>query len=689
MSSPYEDGRRRLVRLGIDTGGTYTDAVLLDSSDQLLAWSKALTTRENLADGIGAAVDALFANDVATVAEIAMVSLSTTLATNALVERQGDRIALIFAGFSERDRFRQDLDKALQGDPLIELAGGHDHAGNEAAELDTGLLSRELDAIGDKVSAFAVAARFATRNPAHEIRIRDMIREVTGKPVTCSHELSARLGGPKRATTAVLNSRLIGLIDHLIDATELLLIKFGISVPLMVVRGDGALMSAVQARTRPIETILSGPAASVVCASRFTGESNAIVSDMGGTTTDVAILRAGRPAVSRDGAVVGGYHTMVEAVAVRTTGLGGDSEVGLIEGRSPTITLGPRRVVPVSLAALDDPDSILDALDRQLQQETPGEFDGQFVLPASGRNRMTDGLGDRETRLLDRLDAGLRQLGSVVRSRLELSTLDRLVSRGLAFKVGVTPSDAAHVLGLLKSWDGVAADKALSLMSRKLTASGNRLANSATELSTSIVNQLTRQSSNYLLECAFAWEQPDFGSSPEKLAVHEITQAGLSHHRNLVALDVGLNLPIIALGAPATTYYGAVGERLSTQIKSPPYAEVANAVGAVVGQVVMSKRGQVTSPAQGCFRVHSGKGMSEVSTERDALELLEMDLAALAEAAAELAGCVDIGLNVETEAQHSEVGGNKELLQVDMCVTATGRPRFQIQATGDVLLQPK
>src|SRR5690606_13092405 len=112
---------------------------------------------------------------------------------------------------------------------------------------------------------------------------------------TMSHELSARLGGPRRALTTLLNARLIAMIDRLVAATEGFLAARGIAAPLMVVRGDGALVSAAFARLRPIETILSGPAASLVGARHLTGLDAAVVSDIGGTTTDVAVLDRGRP----------------------------------------------------------------------------------------------------------------------------------------------------------------------------------------------------------------------------------------------------------------------------------------------------------------------------------------------------------------------------------------------------------
>ena len=204
------------LSLGVDTGGTYTDAVLIRDERDVIATAKALTTRHDLAEGIGAAVSAVLQDSGVDVAEVALASLSTTLATNALVEGQGGRVALVLIGFRESDLEKHGLDAALAGDPVLVLAGGHDHSGNERTPLDEATLREWLVSEAGAVSGFAVAAQFATRNAAHEQRACEIIREITGRPVSASHHLSSRLNGPKRAMTAVLNARLIGMIDRLI-----------------------------------------------------------------------------------------------------------------------------------------------------------------------------------------------------------------------------------------------------------------------------------------------------------------------------------------------------------------------------------------------------------------------------------------------------------------------------------------
>ena len=253
------------ILLGIDTGGTYTDAVLFDEeSGRVVAAAKALTTRHDLAIGIRGAATAVLDGSGADPARIALVSLSTTLATNALVEGQGGRVGLVLLGFDEAAATRAGIADALRSDPCVRIGGGHDAGGHAREPLDLPALDRALSDLEGFVDAYAVTGMFAVRNPGHEITVRDRVRERTGRPVTCSHELSSRLDGPRRAMTCVLNARLVPIVQRLLEASERCIDALGISAPMMVVRGDGALVSADVARLKPVETILSGPAASLV-----------------------------------------------------------------------------------------------------------------------------------------------------------------------------------------------------------------------------------------------------------------------------------------------------------------------------------------------------------------------------------------------------------------------------------------
>jgi len=660
--------------LGVDTGGTYTDAVLIRDESEVIASAKSLTTRQDLAIGVGGAVRAVLEHTGVEPAEISMAALSTTLATNALVEGQGGRVALIYIGFSAQDLERHGLRDALKGDPALILAGGHTHAGSEAAPLDKEALIAFLETESAGISGFAVAGVFATRNPAHELEVARIIQERTDVPVTCSHQLSAKLNGPKRALTAVLNARLIGMIDRLINRAAETFVTLGIEAPMMVVRGDGALMSAEQARARPIETILSGPAASIVGARWMTGAEHALVSDIGGTTTDVALIERGLPKIDPDGAQVGGFRTMVEAVAMRTTGLGGDSQVHLNgDGLRGGVTLGPRRVLPVSLIATEAPELVHAALDAQLNAPVVGEYDGRFVRGVIGQAAV--GLSEREAALLARIGTAVLPLGEVLRTRMEQGALSRLVDRGLVQVAGITPSDASHVLGRVAAWDRDAADKALTVFARRRVGSGDAVAKNAEALAQMIVDQLTEQTALTLLESVFSEEQATFGGPAEDLARHVLLQRGLTAHSSLLAIDARVNVDVIGLGASAPSYYPAVGKRLRCNMILPEHAGVANAIGAVVGRIIQRRSGTVTAPSEGRFRVHLSDGPKDFTARAEALDVLESVLRAEAVAAAEEAGAGDIHVHVTRDLRMAEVEAQQVFVEATVTVEASGRPR--------------
>lgn len=660
--------------LGVDTGGTYTDAVLIRDETAVIASAKSLTTRHDLAEGIGAAVSAVLSQADVDPAEVSLASLSTTLATNALVEGRGGRVGLIYVGFHARDLEAHGLQAALKGDPVLLCAGGHDHAGGAATPLDEDSVCAFLETHGQHVSAFAVAAQFATRNPAHEIRLAELIHGMTSRPVSLSHQLSAKLNGPKRAMTALLNARLIGMIDRLIGRAEDVLHTLGILAPMMVVRGDGALISAAQARTRPIETILSGPAASLVGAQWLTGLDHALVSDIGGTTTDIGLLKKGRPAIDPAGAQVGPYRTMVEAVAMRTTGLGGDSAVEMTQtGLTGAITLGPRRMIPVSLIAHTASEVVHAALDAALRATAPAEHDARFVRPVPAQS--TEGLSVRELMLLERIGDDVQPLSQILRARIEHGALNRLVERGLVQLCGVTPTDASHMLGSLQDWDKDAAEKALALLARKRSGSGAPLAKSAEQMAHMIVDQLTSQTSVALIEAAFSEETPSFGLAPEDLARHVLLQRALKGHRGLLRLSAGLDVPLVGLGASAATYYPAVAIAVAGQLTLPEHAGVANAIGAVVGRITMRRAGTVTSPSEGRFRIHLESGPEDYGDHQNALKALEASLTDMARSDAVKAGACDVQITVARDIKTAGIEAREVFIEAIITVEATGRPR--------------
>ena len=657
--------------LGIDTGGTYTDAVVFDERRGVIAKAKALTTRHDLAVGIAAAVDRAMHEAKVAPSSIGLVSLSTTLATNALVEGQGARAGLVMIGFSRKDLARDGLGETLGSDPVVFLTGGHDVHGRETP-LEVEPLSAALPGLAGEVSAFAVAGYFAVRNPEHELRVRDMIRARTALPVTCSHELSARLGGPRRALTTLLNARLVTMIDRLVGACERFVEERGIRAPLMVVRGDGALISAAEATLRPIETILSGPAASLVGARHLTGLDQAVVSDIGGTTTDIAVLDAGLPRLDGEGAVVGGHRTMVEAVAMRTFGIGGDSEVNAEErGLSMRLTLGPRRLVPLSLAASMAPDAVLPALERQANAMQPGRLDGRFAMRTGLPESHAAGLPPQERDLYQRLTGEPKPLGELLSSLAQRATLDRLTTRGLAHIAGFTPSDAMHVLGFQSQWNREAGLLGARLFSRRRDGAGRPFAATPEAMSEAVVAQLTRQSSEAVLTACLhedGADDIDAGSASIDRALRRAP--------GIVRFSIGFDRPLIGLGASAPVYYPAIGAMLDARTVVPEHADVANAVGAVVGQIRVSAAVTVTCPEEGVFMAGGAVAAMRFATEDEAFAYARETAVETARAAAMRNGAAEPVIRLDETIEAPEIEGSRRLVEARFLAVATGRPRL-------------
>jgi N-methylhydantoinase A/oxoprolinase/acetone carboxylase beta subunit len=658
-----------MMRLGIDTGGTYTDAVLLADDGRVVATAKALTTHGDLFGGIAEAVQAVMAlAPEAAARRVTLVGLSTTLATNALVEGKGGRPGLVMIGLSPESVARGGLDAALGGAPRAFVAGGHDAFGREQAALDVQALDTAVEAMRHAVDGFAVTAAFAVRNPAHELAAAARITACSGLPVTMSSELTSRLDAPRRALTTLLNARLIPMIDRLIEALERLLRELAIDAPLMVVRGDGALMAAAVARSRPVETILSGPAASVVGAAHLSGLDDAVVTDVGGTTTDVAILEGGRPRLAARGALVGGHRTMVEAIDLATTGLGGDSEVH--RAADGTLALGPRRLVPLALLAHRYP-AVLRDLEATLDRTQSRTTDGRFALrlPSSHEERRRS---KSQERLLVLLEAGPVPLETVVDREHLAIPLRALVAEGSVAVAGFTPSDAAHVLGLQNGWSVAAAMLGGALEARKAESPL-----SAEDLATAVMEAARTASAQALVEAA--WEASGGRAAAlaairaDPLFVRALEGGEVGR---MLALTLALDRPVVAIGGPAALFYDGVPERLGSRLVLPPHHRVGNAVGAVVGEVVRHVERVATRVSEERLALYLGDRVLELADPAAAVQILEEEARAAALAAARAAGATDPAVTVAVEEDRATPEGGAELvIEIRVRATARGRPR--------------
>ncbi len=654
--------RRSPLGLGIDTGGTFTDAVAVDlGTGEILAKAKRPTTREDLAIGIR---DALGAIDAGLLPGVELVSLSTTLATNAVVEGKGARVGLIIA---VPDPATFSLPGGLPAADVAVIAGAHAPDGSLRTPLDVAAAEAAVARMASSVDAFAVSAFFSVANAEHEVAVRALIANTCAAPVVCGHELSQRIGMVERATTAALNARLLPLVRDLLDAVRTTLGEFGIDAPLMVVKGDGSLTAETVARLRPVDTVLSGPAASVVGACRLSGLTSAIVADMGGTTTDIAFVAGGMPEVSPEGALVGGWRTRVQALDVRTVGLGGDSRVRVdSDGR---VTLGPDRAVPLCTAAEKFPE-LLGELERFAALASKDELAEEPLFltlvkrPGSRPDR------ESSTRMSDvfaLLEGRAVHIGEVVRVGGPFIDLDALVRAGHLAEIALTPTDV-----LAASGDLALGDAAASTLGLRLLASVARLRPDA--LAARVREAVGARLALELAARALAADTA--GTEPSSAEIGLLTHQLASGRSGVLRVQVGLGVPLVAVGAPVAAWFPGANALLASELVIPPHAEVANAYGALAGRVLERAEAKVKAEPDENFVVITPavrERYPDYATARRRAEELASEAAI---AAAHAAGAPDaiVSLTHDEVLARQTRADDDVFVELTVVATASGPP---------------
>ena len=591
------------LRLGIDTGGTFTDAVLVNDSKQIVSAEKSLTTRFDLSLGIG---DVIAKLPAAELGKVTMVSLSTTLTTNSVVEDLGAPVCVLLPGYTPEQIKQSGLLEILPAQLVVTLQGGYDAVGREHKPLDEVAARAAITKLKDQVSAFAISSMFGTRNSSHENRLKRLVTEVTQMPVICGHELASSLGAPRRALTAALNARMVPPIKELITSVQKILACHSIDAPLMLVKGDGSLASLQNAIEKPIGTVLSGPAASVIGACQLSGLGNAIIADMGGTTTDIAIVSNGQPELCDDGARIGDWQPMVEAVRVNSIGLGGDSELRF--GGHVGLSVGPRRVVPTSLLAHLYPE-VIPKLEAQLAGMASARSN-RFVMRLENNQALLTQLNAVELEAWELLSDKPVELDAIVQQdRTYARALAKLKRLGLAIYSGFTPSDAVHVLGINSHWSTQAAELSARIWMRQmrfLYGYGKWDSDDVEAACNQVYDLVTATIRRLLIEVGL--NEFDLAGKSGKTSgiVDTITRMVVGSHQTqgrkpLFNLDFASDYPIVAVGAPAASYYRDVADSMFIGLHLPQHGDVANAFGAVMGSVIQRAQITVTQPQHGTF----------------------------------------------------------------------------------------
>jgi N-methylhydantoinase A/oxoprolinase/acetone carboxylase beta subunit len=668
----------RNLRLGIDTGGTYTDVAIIDASDRVVTFGKVLTTQYDLAVGIDEALSQL---PLTMISRINLVSLSTTLATNAVVEGRGAPVGLLLAGYKTPQVEKSGIETAVRNGQYVLLEGGHDAIGDEKTPLDLKNAIKALQSWRTKVSAIGISGVFSVRNPAHEIALRELATTYTNLPITCGHELASLLDAPRRAVTVAINASLIPFISELITSVQEILAERRIIAPLMIVKGDGSLVKADIALHRPVETVISGPAASVVGACHLSQARNSIVADMGGTTTDISIVNEGRLNISEQETLIGDWRPMVEAIKIVSVGLGGDSEARFKGGYG--LTLGPHRVIPMSLLGHRYP-NVLELLNVQLSHSATARSN-RFALRLNTDPIQLEHFSAIEREVWDMLAEGPLEMKMLsLKFREQAKAVSTLKRKGAIIYSGFTPSDAAHVLAYTNHWSHDTANIAAKIwikQMRDVYGWGNFDSNDTKGASQVIHDAVIREITQTLIRATLTVDN-QYWSSIEMATISKILTTwitgGKEEHPKMFSLKFHNDISLVAVGAPAHLYYPEVSKNLGISYEVPSNAQVANAVGAVVGGIVQRARITVTQPTLGLYRVHDNTGPADFFDLKEAITFAKTITEERAKLKAEKAGAENI--EVSTVERRTSVDPDKasEELFFESVITATasGRPFF-------------
>jgi N-methylhydantoinase A/oxoprolinase/acetone carboxylase beta subunit len=378
---------KRAYRIGIDVGGTFTKAVLIDTvTREVVGRSSVLTTHDH-ARGVAAGVVEVF-RTVLTSAnvspdQVVFLAHSTTQATNALLEGDVAPVGVIAMAGQAAAALAEPQARIAP----IELAPGRWLPTANRFLVSDGL---EAAAVGDAIAALetegarvlVASAAFGVDNTGTEELVRQLGAEA-GLPTTCGHEITRLYGLTTRTRTAVVNASILPRMIATADMTEASVREAGIAAPLMVMRGDGGVMDIKEMRRRPAMTMLSGPAASVAGALMHLKVADGLYFEVGGTSTNIGAIRNGRPTVAY--ARVGGHETYVASLDVRVIGIAGGSLIRAERGR--LLDVGPRsaHIAGLAYAAFTDP-AVFDGATLELFEPKPGDgADHVAIRTADGR----------------------------------------------------------------------------------------------------------------------------------------------------------------------------------------------------------------------------------------------------------------------------------------------------------------
>ena len=574
-----------MIGIGIDTGGTCTDAVIYDyETKEILATGKALTTKMNLEIGIANAIDQL-PEDLLKRAE--SLALSTTLATNACVENKGCRAKLLIIGTSTDILFSLKKELSDYGisdmSQLIVLDAKPENLFSNPYDPDWEDLEARIPELFSDCDSVGIVQVYPSVNGGRfELTALRILKRHLSLPLTISYDICKEVSFLRICASTLLNARLIPLISEFLQAVHNVMSRRGMDIPILIVRSDGVLMSEEMALTRPVETLLCGPAASLLGGLELSGAENAIVLDMGGTTTDIAMVKKHNPVMTTEGVMIGQYRTSVRGVDARALSLGGDTAVRYNDGG---LYLDTVRIIPVSVLAASYP-SVIEALRKIVLSERPHPQLGHefFVLQRDISEKA--GFTAKEHAICDALrDGPLTAARLAEKLGLDAYQLNtrRIEQEGVVIKSGITPTDMMVLKGDLTLYDSTAAREALKCVEKNTHIPAEQIPDLVYEM---VIKAMYKHLGGFILHQQYPGQKSPFAPEKTEALLEALYEQAKGSQTAIAALSLKTSLPLVGIGAPIHVFLPAVAELIGTKAILSEYSGVANALGAACAQRV-------------------------------------------------------------------------------------------------------
>lgn len=573
-----------MLGLGIDTGGTCTDAVIYDmEAKTVLCHTKTQTTHEDLTKCILTVMNNL-PQDL--FHQVDFIALSTTLATNACVEGKGGRAKLMFIGMTPEDIAQNAPSYGLP--PLEEiycLPADIPLDPDKIREPDWEKFRQDLSTDFRDCESVAITQLNAKLNNGRfEKQARALIEETLHLPCITGFELFQEYNIYRRGASALLNAKLIPVIKEFLAAIRYSLNEMGLDRPIVIVRSDGTMMSEAYACERPVETLLCGPAASIMGAMELCHHTDQVIIDMGGTTSDIALVKNGRPVTVTNGIQIGSWKTFVHGMFVDTFGLGGDSTI--CRDYNNELYLDTVRSIPLCMLASRYPKmkEKIHELNAMETRHSKNLYEFYVLMKDISHN---PSYTEREKTFCRALKDGpllIREAAASIGEDIYLLDVKRLESENIIMKSALTPTDIMHIREDFQVFDKEAALEAARFLARNLSIS-------VEELCEQIYQKVKKKIFFNVLRILMkdsAPGQKDRLLEQLDFLYESAYNAAREGSAPFFAPAFRINAALVGIGAPIHVFLPDVARMLGVPCSVPQLAPVANALGAVVGNISAS-----------------------------------------------------------------------------------------------------